>query len=66
MTMRDYVQPSRVNAPSCLIFLFDTSQINIDLEMIQLLSLFCGREDENPFSYLKEFEEVWSILAEPS
>ena len=33
--------------------------------MIRLLSLFCGREDENPFSYLKEFEEGWSILAEP-
>lgn len=34
--------------------------------MIQLLSPFYGREDGNPFSYLKEFEEVWSILAEPS
>ena len=64
--MRDYLQPSRVNAPSCLIFLFDVFQINIELEMIQLLSLFYGREDGNPFSYLKEFEEVWSILAKPS
>ena len=64
--MRYYLQPSWVNAPSCLIFLFYAFQINIELEMIQLLSLFYGREDENPFSYLKEFEEVWSILVEPS
>jgi hypothetical protein len=57
-TLRDHMNPTRTSAPSCIVFPPDASHFNFKLGIIQLLSSFLGLYLENPYLYLREFEEV--------
>jgi hypothetical protein len=57
-TLRDYMNPTRTSAPSCIIFPLDASLFNFKPDIIQLLSTFHDLDLENPYFYLREFEEV--------
>ncbi|KAI5316270.1 hypothetical protein L3X38_045446 [Prunus dulcis] len=50
-TLHDYLHPARTSVPSCIIFPFK-------LGMIQLVPTFHGMESENPYSHVRELEEV--------
>jgi hypothetical protein len=52
------MNPTRTSAPSCIIFPPDASHFNFKSCIIQLLPTFHGLELENPYLYLREFEEV--------
>jgi hypothetical protein len=56
--LRDYMNPTRTSARSCIIFPPDASHFNFKLGIIQLLLTFHGLDLENPYFYLREFEEV--------
>ena len=57
-TMRDYMNPMRTSAPSCLVFPADANNFNFKPGIIQLLPIFYGLDSENPYLHLREFEEV--------
>ena len=57
-TLRDYMNPTRTSARSCIVFPPDASHFNFKLGIIQLLPTFHGLEFENPYLHLREFEEV--------
>jgi len=57
-TLRDHMNPIRTNAPSCIVFTPDASHFNFKPDIIQLLLSFHGLDLENPYLYLREFEEV--------
>jgi hypothetical protein len=57
-TLRDYMNPTRTSARSCIVFPPDASHFNFKPGIIQLLSTFYGLELENPYLHLREFEEV--------
>jgi len=57
-TLRDYMNPTRISAPSCIVFPPDASHFNFKPDIIQLLPIFHGLELENPYLHLREFEEV--------
>ncbi|KAL5742344.1 hypothetical protein ACOSP7_029076 [Xanthoceras sorbifolium] len=57
-TLRDYMNPTRTSAPSCLVFPPDASHFNFKPGIIQLLPKFHGLDAENPYLHLREFEEV--------
>jgi hypothetical protein len=57
-TLRDHMNPTRTNAPSCIVFPPDASHFNFKLDIIQLLLTFHGLDLENPYLHLREFEEV--------
>ena len=59
-TMRDYMNPLRTSAPSCLVFPPDAANFNFKLGIIQLLPNFHGLDNENPYLHLREFEEVYN------
>ena len=61
-TMRDHIQPLRVSAPSCIVPPPD--DIIIKPYIVPLLPTFHGMESENPYSYIREFEEVWNTFKE--
>ena len=57
-TFRDYMNPTRTSARSCIIFPPDDSYFNFKPDIIQLLPSFHGLDIENPYLHLREFEEV--------
>jgi len=57
-TLKEYMNPTRTSARSCIIFPPDASHFNFKPDIIQLLPTFHGLELENPYLHLREFEEV--------
>jgi hypothetical protein len=57
-TLRDYINPSRTSAPSCIVFPPDASHFNFKPDIIKLLPSFHGLDLENPYFHLREFEKV--------
>jgi hypothetical protein len=57
-TLKDYMNPTRTSARSCIIFPLDASHFNFKPGIIQFLLTFHGLELENPYLHLREFEEV--------
>jgi hypothetical protein len=52
------MNPTRISAPSCIVFSLDASHFNFKSGIIQLLPSFHGLDLENPYLHLREFEEV--------
>ena len=61
-SMRDHMHPPRMSAPSCIVP--PTKQLVIRLHIVPFLPTFHGMESENPYSHIKEFEEVYNTLQE--
>ena len=57
-TLNDYLHPTRIATPSCIIFPQNTPQMDFKPGMIQLLPNFHGLDSENPYLHIREFEEV--------
>jgi hypothetical protein len=57
-TLRDYMNPTRTSAQSCIVFPSDASHFNFKSGIIQLLPSFHSLDLENPYLHLREFEEV--------
>jgi hypothetical protein len=55
-TLRDYINSTRISAPSYIIFPPDAFHFKPDI--IQLLPIFHGLELENSYLHLRDFEEV--------
>ena len=61
-SMRDHIHPPRMSAPSCIVP--PTEQMVIRPHIVLLLPTFQGMESENPYSYIREFEEVCNTFKE--
>ena len=55
-SMRDHIHPPRVSAPSCIIPLDE--DVAVRPYLVPLLPTFHGMENENPYTYIRDFEEV--------
>ena len=55
-SMRDHIHPPRVSAPSCIIPPAD--DVVVRPYLMPLLPTFHGMENENPYTHIREFEEV--------
>ena len=56
MSMRDHIHPPRGSAPSCIIPPID--DVVVRPYLVPLLPTFHGMENENPYTHIREFEEV--------
>ena len=61
-SMRDHIHPPRVSAPSCIVPPLE--DIIIKPYIVPLLPTFHGMESENPYSHIREFEEVCNTFKE--
>ena len=61
-SMRDHIHPPRMSAPSCIVP--PTEQTVIRPYLVPLLPTFHGMESENPYSHMREFEEVCNTFKE--
>ena len=55
-SMRDHIHPSRVSAPSCIIP--PAEDVAVRPYLVPLLPTFHGMENENPYTHIRDFEEV--------
>ena len=61
-TMRDHIHPPRVSAPLCIVPL--TEDVNVRPYLVPLLPTFHGFETENPYTHIREVEEVCMTFKE--
>ena len=61
-SMRDRMHPPRMSALSCIVP--PTEQLVIRPHIVPLLPTFHGMESENPYTHIKEFEEVCNTFQE--
>ena len=61
-TMRDHIHPPRVSAPSCIVPPAD--DVAVRPYLVPLLPTYHGMENENPYTHLRDFEEVCTTFRE--
>ena len=55
-SMRDHIHPPRVSAPSCIIP--PAEDVAVRPYLVPLLPTYHGMENENPYTHIRDFEEV--------
>ena len=61
-SMRDHINPPRMSAPSCIVP--PTEDMVVRPYLVPLLPTFHGMESENPYTHIREFEEVCNTFKE--
>ena len=61
-TMRDNIHPPRVSAPSCIIP--PAEEVAVRPYLVPLLPTYHGMENENPYTHIRDFEEVCTTFKE--
>ena len=61
-SMRDHIHPPRVSAPSCIIP--PTEDVEVRPYLVPLLPTYHGMEKENPYTHIRDFEEVCTTFKE--
>ena len=61
-TMRDHIHPPRVSAPSCIIP--PAEDVAVRPYLVPLLPTYHGMENENPYTHIRDFEEVCTTFME--
>ena len=61
-TLREILQPQRNTTNSCIRLPEEANQFLMKSEMIRLLPVYQGVEYENPYSFMRDFEDVCSAF----
>ena len=61
-SMRDHIHPPRVSEPSCIIP--PAEDVAVRPNLVPLLLTFHGMENENPYTHIWDFEEVFTTFKE--
>ena len=61
-TMRDHIHPPRVSATSCIIP--PPGDVAVRPYLVPLLPTYHGMENENPYTHIRDFEEVCTTFKE--
>ena len=61
-SMRDHIHPPRMSAPSCI--MPSIEEMIVRPYLVPLLPTFHGMESENPYTHIREFEEVCNTFKE--
>ena len=59
---RDHIHPPRMSTPSCIVP--PNEKMVVRPYLMSLLPTFHGMESENPYSHMREFEEVCNTFKE--
>ena len=60
--LREILQPQRTTTNSCIRLPDEANQFLMKSEMIRLLPVYQGFESENPYSFMRDFEDVCSAF----
>ena len=62
MTLTDYMYRTRSTQPSCITLPALTANFEIKSGMIQMLPVFRGLANENPYQHVREFEDICGTM----
>ena len=62
MTLKDYMYPTRSTQPFCITLTALTVNFEIKSGMIQMLPVFRGLANENPYQHVREFEDICGTI----
>ena len=62
MSMRDHIHPPRVSAPSCIVHVAE--DVVVRPYLVPRFPTFHDMENENPYTHIREFEEVCTTFKE--
>ena len=65
-TLREILQPQRTTTNSCIRLPEEANQFLMKSEIIRLLPVYQGFESENPYSFIRDFEDVCSAFISTS
>ena len=57
-TMGDYLQPEATASPSCITYPYNAGVFNFRPGMLSVLPLFYGRDNEDPYPHIRDFEGI--------
>ena len=60
--MRDHIHPPKVSAPSCIIP--PAEDVVVRPYLVPLLPTFNGMDNENPYTHIRDFEELFITFKE--
>ena len=63
-TMREFLNPPKLSTSSCFMLPPNNDHVTIQPQLVSQLPIFRGMENENPYSHIKEFENIVSIFGE--
>ena len=63
-TMREFRNPPELSTPLCFMLPPNHDHFTIRPQVVSQLPIFKGTENENPYSHIKEFEDIVSIFWE--
>ena len=61
-TLREILQPQRTTTNSCIRLPEEANQFLMKSEMIHLLPVYQGVDSKNPYSFMRDFEDVCSAF----
>ena len=61
-TLREILQPQRTTTNPCICLLEEANQFLMKSEMIRLFPVYQGVDYENPYSFMRDFEDVCSAF----
>ena len=61
-TLQEILQPQRTTTNSCIRLPEEANQFLMKSEMIRLLPVYQGVDSENPYSFMRDFEDVCSAF----
>ncbi|KAM1519658.1 hypothetical protein PS1_022861 [Malus domestica] len=56
-TLKDYLHPTCVASPSCIVFPANMSNYEFKYGMVHLFPIFHGLENEDPYVHVREYED---------
>lgn len=62
--LKDYLHPPRQTTPSCIILPINHHRFVLKPGTIQMLPTFYGTDSENPYTHMRDFEEIYGTCGD--
>ena len=62
ITLKDYMYPTRTTQPSSITLPQTNATFELKSGMIQIVLVFCGLDQENPYQHVREFEDICGTM----
>lgn len=62
LSMKEMMNPHRIQREPCLVAQIGLHDFKVDFNMLRLITIYRGTTNENPYTLMREFEDVVSTM----